>query len=92
MADRIVKMAESEISHGHEMEEKTLRAEKDIFRREFVERRTGQWLGFIICFMAIACGTYAAINGAQITASVLCGGSLASLVGAFIYGKKVDNK
>ncbi len=80
-ADRIMKMAESEVTHRHQLENTVVRG--DIF-----EARMGQIFAFLIGIFAIGCGTYAAVNGAEIAGSLVGAGGVIGLVSAFIYGRR----
>ncbi len=52
------------------------------------ERRLGQVLGFSIGIAALACGTYASVNGAELAGGLIGGGGIIGLVGAFLYSKR----
>jgi len=80
-ADRIIAMAEREATHRHELE-------KSLINSEIIETRLGQILGFLIGSIAIIAGTYAAVNGAQITGSIIGSSGVVGLVTVFIYGRQ----
>lgn len=46
LADRIVQMAESEMTHRHQIEAKAIDADIRLADSEYIERRIGQFLGF----------------------------------------------
>lgn len=80
-ANRIIKMAEDEANHRRKMEQKAL-------IDSIWEGRIGQFLAFLIGVFTIGCGTYTAINGAEIAGSLIGAGGVIGLVSAFIYGRK----
>lgn len=71
-------MAENEADHRRGLEQRTLIG--DIW-----EGRIGQFLAFLIGIFTIGCGTYTAINGAEIAGSVIGVGGVVGLVSVFIY-------
>ncbi|MGV1101065.1 DUF2335 domain-containing protein [Thiovibrio sp. JS02] len=87
LADRIVQMAEKEMSHRHTQEALAISAGIDFDKERILEARIGQFLAFgvVICVLGV-CG-YLATHGAQTTASILGGGTIGSLAIAFIKGK-----
>jgi len=80
-ANRIIKMAEDEAGHRRRIEYKALTG--DIW-----EGRIGQFLAFLIGIFTIGCGTYSAINGAELAGGIIGVGGVGSLVAAFIWGRK----
>lgn len=87
LADRIVQMAEKEMAHRHEQETIALGAGINFDKERITEARIGQFLAFgvVICVLGV-CG-YLATHEAQATASILGGGTIASLALAFIKGR-----
>lgn len=90
-AERIVHMAESESAHRHELERRALDADIDATKKEFLERRIGQILAFLIVIIMAGIATYLAVIGREITASVFGGPAIAAIVGAFLSRRK-ENK
>lgn len=84
-AERIIKMAEEQFSHRKELEKKVI--ESDIARSKW-----GQMLGFLIAIVGLAASALVAIYGNAIAGSVLGVGTLASLVGVFMYGATTRSK
>ncbi len=80
-ADRIIKMAESEVRHRQEFEKINLTA-------TIRETKIGQILGFLIGVTTIVAGTISAINGAEIAGTVIGSSGVAGLVSVFILGRK----
>lgn len=70
-ADRIVTMAELEVSHRHEMEQRALDSEIETVQQEQKEIRRGQVFAFILGLVTIIAGAGAAIMGAQIAGSLI---------------------
>lgn len=90
-ADRIVKMAEEESQHRHKMEEKALSAEIEFNNKSLqIEGREillGQFLGFSIAAIITLCGSYVALNGSQVSGTIISSTGAVGLVTAFIYGR-----
>ena len=84
-AERIIKMAEEQSAHRKELERKVI--ESDISRS-----KSGQILGFIIAMVGLAVSALIAIYGNAFTGGAIGIGTLASLVGVFMYGSKTRNK
>ena len=80
-AERIMKMAEEQSAHRKELEKKVI--DSDIARSKW-----GQILGFIIAITGLGISTIIAIYGSAIAGGVIGVGTLASLVGVFMYGSK----
>jgi uncharacterized membrane protein len=84
-AERIIKMAEAQSEHRKDLEKKVI--ESDISRSKW-----GQILGFIISIVGLISATIVSIYGNQIAGGLIGIGTLASLVGVFMYGSKVRAK
>lgn len=84
-ADRIVKMAESEQRHRHEIENERNQA-------EIRDSGRGVHYAFILGLAGIIGGVVVALFGAPTAGSIIGLGSLASLVGTFIYGTRQQNQ
>lgn len=85
LADRIVKMAEKEQTHQHDLQKTGLKG-------EILEARIGQILGFLIGFGALGYGSHTAIAGAELTGGFIGVGGIGSLVAVFVYGRKRPDK
>lgn len=83
-AERIFAMAERDSTHLQSMEKMHLSA-------IFLERRLGQILGFSIAILALGASVFLAFNGREITASVIGGTTLVSLVSVFVVGRLSRN-
>lgn len=80
-AERIIRMAESEAEHRHRLTSRHLES-------EIAEARWGQILAFFIGVFTIGCGTYAAIQGAELAGGFIGTTGVVGLVTAFILGRK----
>lgn len=85
---RILKMAEDEQSHRHEMERQALQAQKDDLKRDRLEARLGQVFALVIGLAAIVGGVVAAVKGAQWSGSIIGGGGVIGLVTVFVKGRQ----
>jgi uncharacterized membrane protein len=84
-AERILKMAEEQSAHRKELEKRVI--ESDISRSKW-----GQILGFAIAIVGLIVSALVAIYGNAIAGSIIGVGTLASLVGVFMYGSKTRSK
>jgi len=84
-AERIIKMAEGQFEHRTELERKVINS--DIERSKW-----GQILGFVIAIVGLVCAVIISIYGSQIGGAALGLGTLASLVGVFMYGSRSRTK
>jgi uncharacterized membrane protein len=89
-ADRILKLAENEAAHRHQMENKAIDydlklADKKIDKETF-NLRTGLSFGFLIGLASIIGGTYCIIQGHDWSGFGLGAGGLTGLVSTFVYG------
>jgi uncharacterized membrane protein len=80
-AERIMKMAEDQSVHRRSLESKAI--DSDIKNSQL-----GLWFGFIIGVFGIGCGAFLMYSGKLIEGGLIGGGTLASLVGVFIYGSR----
>ena len=87
-AERILTMAESQSKHRQELEKKQLDAEVKHLQRRDTEAKIGQFFAFTIVLTALFVGLYAALEGQQIFATIISSLSLASIVWAFVNGRK----
>lgn len=84
-AERIIKMAEEQSAHRRDLEKKVI--ESDVNRSKW-----GQILGFAIAITGLAASALIAIYGNAIAGSIIGVGTLASLVGVFMYGATTRSK
>lgn len=84
-ANRIMQMAESEVSHRHELE-------KDGLAAAVSEARLGQFLGFGIAFTAIVCGTLVLLITGSASGFAVILSAIVALVGVFVYDRRADEK
>jgi uncharacterized membrane protein len=83
--DRILRMTEEQGKHDRSMQQRAL-------QYTYYERVIGQLFGLIIGLVAIGCGTYAIVNGAQIAGTIIAGVGLAGLVSVFVVGRKTQDE
>ncbi len=84
-AERIIKMAEAQFEHRTDLEKKVINS--DISRSKW-----GQILGFIIAIAGLIVAALISIYGSQLAGGIIGVGTLASLVGVFMYGSKTRVK
>lgn len=88
LAERIVRMAEDEATHRRALETRVVEAQvKEVEAvREQIKR--GQTFGLTVCLTAIVVGGVVAALGYQLAGGIIGAGGLASLVTAFIIGRR----
>lgn len=79
-AERILAMAENDSAHLQTMERMSLTA-------WYQERRLGQILGFSVALLGLAASTFLAMNGHEVTASVIGGSTIVGLASVFVVGR-----
>src|SRR3989338_6291096 len=84
-AERIIKMAEDQSIHRKELEKKVI--DSDIARSKW-----GQILGFVIAIAGLAVSAIVVVYGSAIAGGIIGVGTLASLVGVFMYGSKTRSE
>lgn len=84
-AERIIKMAEEQSAHRKDLEQKVINS--DIARSKW-----GQILGFVIAIMGLTVSALVSVYGNAITGGIIGVGTLASLVGVFMYGSTTRSK
>ena len=90
LADRIVRMAETEADHRRQIENRALNADIGLAEKEYTERRIGQFLGFGIGVAALVTGAYVATHGQPWAGGFIGTGGVIGLVTAFIYGRRAE--
>jgi uncharacterized membrane protein len=91
-ADRILKMAEEEQVHRHNMEKKLIDAQISDQKQERRERRLGQWFGLIIGLTSVVAGSTTAILGSPISGGFIGSAGVVGLVSAFVAGRRERSK
>lgn len=76
-AERILRMAESEQTHRHAAEDKSM----DYMARDV---RRGQLLGAGLLFIALVASIYALIIGNNVAIGIFLGASVLSVIGRFL--------
>lgn len=84
-ADRIMKMAEEQSAHRRKMENKMLEA-------NVKAERTGQIFGFVIFIAALVAGIILMIIGKDVVGLFTSLGSLAAIIGLFVYNRESTKK
>ncbi|MEK7565052.1 MAG: DUF2335 domain-containing protein [Patescibacteria group bacterium] len=84
-AERIIKMAEDQSTHRRELEKKVI--DSDITRSKW-----GQILGFIIAISGLVVSAIVAVYGSALAGGIIGVGTLASLVGVFMYGSRTRSR
>ena len=88
--DRIITMAEKQQDHQHQMESDLVNIEgkaiTSLSRRSYL----GLAAAFVVALSAIVGSIYLLATGKSIAGFATMIGSLAALVGIFVYGKKKD--
>jgi uncharacterized membrane protein len=89
-AERILVMAESEISHRHEQERKSLDADIKANRSILFERKLGQSMAFVVAMSALGIGGFLVYGGHPVAGTIFGGFGLAPVVWAFVPKKSSD--
>ena len=88
-AERIIKMAENQTAHRIELE-------KIVIDSNNKKAQNGQVFAFAITIVAIIAGSIVAIIGkntaSYLLGGILSGGTIVSVVGLFLYGKRENRK
>ena len=92
LAERIVKMAEEQGNHRRLLEAKTLEAQIAHTQARNLEAKMGQVFAFILAVFTIIVGAYLVIHNYKVAGTIVGGMGLASIIIAFIYGTKKENK
>ncbi len=90
-ADRIISMAEKEQNFEHKMREKMVDAQISDRDRYREERKSGQKNAFRIGVVGIVGAVFLGVFGNPWASGVLSGGTVAALVGSFLYDKNLEN-
>lgn len=83
-ANRLLKMAEDDLSHIHSIQ-------KSQMTIEAIATIGGLIIGGIIAITALVGSGYLIIKGHDVAGALLGTGTLSSLVGIFVYGRKSQN-
>jgi uncharacterized membrane protein len=85
--DRILRMAEKEQAHRHEMQGKLVESQVSDFRQERSEKRLGQIFGFSIGVVSIIAGSVTAILGEPLAGGIIGSTGVVGLVSVFVAGR-----
>lgn len=89
-ADRIMALAESQMTHRHRLEQDIVVAQVADARAERTERLLGQIFALIIGLTAIVAGAIVAIKGQPWPGAIIGGSAIVGLVSVFIAGRKSE--
>lgn len=103
LAERIVKMAEGEVDHRHQIEheeqmhrhkvdDEVLSLNRDAINIDAKERKRGQTYGLIIAMAGLIASVISVSLNAQATASIIGGTTVVGLVTVFVTGKLKEPK
>ena len=84
-ADRIITMAEKEMQHRHDIENKAIE-----YSRTDVAR--GQWFAFIIIITVMICGLFLILNNKEVAGLASIITALGVLVSALLYNRNETRK
>lgn len=87
-AERVFVMAEQEAAHRRKLETDHLVASIETTKARWREQHRGQWMGWSIAMLGLGCTAYAIRLNQPWVSSVIGAGTLASLVGVFIHGRR----
>lgn len=88
LAERIIRMAESQFEHRVEKEKLALSTDIEIAQRTSTYVLVGQIFSFIISMTAILAGTWVAVHGQPWVAGALGGTGVANLVVGIMHARK----
>jgi uncharacterized membrane protein len=80
-ADRLMKQVENQSAHR-------IAIEKGVVEGQGKRESNGQWFGFIIALVGLACGTYVIISGHAVAGCTICGSPLLGIVSVFVYSRQ----
>lgn len=80
-AERIMSMAERQSAHRISLEDFAI-------KEQIKQSGKGQWFAFILAILFLLGAIYCAFINQPTVAAIIGGGTIASLVGAFLYNKK----
>ena len=84
-AERLVAMAESQLSHRQSLE-------STVVRGNVAAEKRGQWMAFVLALLVIASGVILVASGKNVEGLIAIIGTLVSLAGVFVYGRYQQNK
>ncbi len=90
-ANRILKMTEDQSTHRYSLETKSIDADIAIRNRMMNERRTGQYMAFMIALLFAASGVYLISKGIKIEGLIFGGVGLVPVIYAFIPKKDASD-
>lgn len=84
-ADRIIVMAEKQMTHRHEMENKVISS-------DIIRSYAGLGAGLIVTLACVILGAIAILYGHDAAGTTLATGSVVALAGVFVYGTAMKKK
>jgi len=86
-ADRIIRVAEQEAEHRRALETAIVKSGIAEIEKQFNESKRGQICAVVITLVAIAAGTYLAMNGHELSGGLIGVGGIGGIVTTFIIGR-----
>lgn len=86
-AERLIRMAEKEQDHRHEMQSKLINGQLNNTQRFYDERKRGQIFGLTIGLVGIISGSILAFNDKQIAGSFIGTAGIGGIVSVFVIGR-----
>ena len=86
-AERLIRMAEKEQDHRHEMQKKLVDGQLNNTKRFYDERKRGQIFGLTIGLIGIISGSILAFNDKQIAGSFIGTAGIGGIVSVFVIGR-----
>ncbi|MBF0538240.1 MAG: DUF2335 domain-containing protein [Nitrospirae bacterium] len=90
--ERIIKMAEEEAIHAHDMERERLRLDEKSLDSDVAERKRGQHYGLIIGLSGLASAIACIILGSAAVGGIIGGTTVGGLVTVFVIGRYKKEK
>ncbi|MES0335575.1 MAG: DUF2335 domain-containing protein [Candidatus Magnetobacterium sp. LHC-1] len=87
LPERIIKMAEEEAKHAHEMEREKLRIDEKCLDGDISRQKRGQLFGLIIGLSGLASAIACVALGAEAVGGIIGGATIVGLVGVFVIGR-----
>ena len=84
-AERILAMAERQSAHR-------MGLESNVIQGDLRRASAGLWLGGLVAVFAMATAGFMAWAGHPVSGTIIGGGTLASLVGTFVYGSQIKRQ
>ena len=90
--ETILEMAKNEAHHRHDHEKEALNINENLAKKQFTERRIGQFLGLGVTVLCLIVCVFLAYLGAMWPSSIVGGSTLIGLVAAFVNSRNNSSK